>query len=322
MQNILNITNGDCAVDIMKQAKLPGTFLPWRDVLHEGPVPQNLSLEELSKVRAQYLASLNWDEFDNIHQNFIARDNTLKSFENYSKVILWFEHDLYDQLQILQLLDWFAEHPSTSTPIYIICTEQYLGLTTPEQMTNLLIHIKPVTPTQLLLAQKAWTAFRSPTPEKWFQLLSEDTSQLEFLNAAVLRMLEEYPSKANGLSRTANTALAIINEGEIKPGKLFGRYIQTEERVFLGDASFWIILNQFLDSQPALIKINTGDSITLPAQADQVISITPMGIEILNAKKNFSSVLKINRWIGGVELNAKNKWLWNIQTQQLETESI
>ena len=46
MKNILNITNGDCAVETMKKANIAGLFLPWRDVLHEGPVPDDLSLEE------------------------------------------------------------------------------------------------------------------------------------------------------------------------------------------------------------------------------------------------------------------------------------
>lgn len=48
MESILNITNGDCAVSIMQQANIAGDFLPWRDVLHDGPVPENLSLAELS----------------------------------------------------------------------------------------------------------------------------------------------------------------------------------------------------------------------------------------------------------------------------------
>lgn len=36
---MLNITNGDSAVEIMKAAKSEGVFLPWQDVLHDGPVP-------------------------------------------------------------------------------------------------------------------------------------------------------------------------------------------------------------------------------------------------------------------------------------------
>ncbi len=313
MHNTLNITNGDCAVKLMQQAQIPGDFLPWRDVLHEGPVPENLSLENLSAKRAEYLASLNWGKFNELHNNFIERDNTLTSFENYSKIILWFEHDLYDQLQLLQILDWFADQQTSNTPLYLICTEQYLGRATPDQIVGLQRFIKPVTAKQLELARTAWKAFRESTPEHWFKLLSNDTSALEFLEAAILRMLQEYPSTTNGLSRTANTALQIISRGEIKPAKLFSEYIKTEARVFLGDASFWLILNQLLTATPALITLNseTDTSILPPFEASQKISITATGIAVLNGTTNYSQVAEINRWIGGVKLTNKNHWLWN-----------
>jgi len=321
MQTILNITNGDCAVQIMQKANIAGSFLPWRDVLHDGPVPANLSLEALSKVRAQFLASLGWGEFEKINANFIERDNTLKAHDNYSKVILWFEHDLYDQLQLLQILDWFSNNLSNTTELFIICTEQYLGRTSPEQMQNLMAHITPVTSKHLCLAKKAWAAFRSPTPESWFKLLSQDTSLLEFLNGAILRQLEEYPSSINGLSRTAHTALNIINEGEIKPAKLFGRYIQTEERVFLGDLSFWQTLNTFLNAPSPLIKLNKGSKLTLAATSDQRISITETGKAILNAQKNWLNIININYWIGGVELTTLNYWVWDNKTQSINNAS-
>ena len=109
MDNILNITNGDCAVDVMKEASIPGVFLPWRDVLHDGPVPAGLSLTELSEVRANFIIDRGWGAAEDIKRDFIDRDNTLKLFEEYEKVILWFEHDLYDQLQLLQILDWRSE---------------------------------------------------------------------------------------------------------------------------------------------------------------------------------------------------------------------
>ena len=94
MENILNITNGDCAVKVMQQAGIADEFLPWQDVLHSGPVPENLTLEELSRIRAQFIADCGWGEFAEIHKGFIDRDNQLKAFDRYDKVILWFEHDL------------------------------------------------------------------------------------------------------------------------------------------------------------------------------------------------------------------------------------
>ena len=55
--NTLHVTNGDSVLHTWKKAGLLGTHLPWRDILHEGPVPANMTLEALSRVRADYLAS-------------------------------------------------------------------------------------------------------------------------------------------------------------------------------------------------------------------------------------------------------------------------
>lgn len=214
MERILNITNGDSAVGIMKQVGIPGDFLPWRDVLHDGPVPAGLSLEALSKVRADYIVEQGWGTAQAVNDGFIERDKTLWTYRDYTKVILWFEHDLYDQLQILQILDWFCDHPPESSGLTIICTEQYLGLCTPEEMKALTVHEETVTAQHLQLAKKAWAAFRAATPEPWQALLLEDTSLLPFLHGAVLRQLQEYPDCASGLSLTAQRALRIIAQGE------------------------------------------------------------------------------------------------------------
>ncbi|VAW28006.1 hypothetical protein MNBD_BACTEROID06-109, partial [hydrothermal vent metagenome] len=75
MRNILNITNGDSSVEIMKKAEIPGKFLPWRDVLHDGPVPEGLVLEELSRVRSEFIVSRGWGEPEVVKRDFIERDN-------------------------------------------------------------------------------------------------------------------------------------------------------------------------------------------------------------------------------------------------------
>ena len=42
MKERLIITNGDDAVARMREAGIRGEILPWRDILHEGPVPPSL----------------------------------------------------------------------------------------------------------------------------------------------------------------------------------------------------------------------------------------------------------------------------------------
>jgi len=201
VRNILNITNGDCAVEIMEKANIHGVFLPWQDVLHDGPVPAGLALEELSEVRAKFIIDRGWGTADNVKRLFIERDKILKSLNKYEKVILWFEHDLYDQLQLLQILDCLHQNRLTATTLSIICVNQYLGTLSPEEMVALFKCEEVITENHLELSSKAWSAFRSGSPEKWCALLKMDTTALPFLEGAVIRLLEEYPSCANGLSR-------------------------------------------------------------------------------------------------------------------------
>ncbi len=40
---MLHLTNGDSAADLIREAGIGGKVLPWRDVLHMGPVPDKLS---------------------------------------------------------------------------------------------------------------------------------------------------------------------------------------------------------------------------------------------------------------------------------------
>ncbi len=317
MCKTLNITNGDSAVNLMEEAQIPGEYLSWRDVLHEGPVPNKLSLEELSEVRARFIIERGWGAPGEIVDSFTQRDAELSSFDKYDKVILWFEHDLYDQLQILQILDWFYHNPPNRVELSIICSDQYVGMLTPEELEGLIKYEELITDSHLKLSGKAWSAFRSSTPEKWCELLTFDTTSLPFLEGAVIRLLEEYPNCSNGLSRTAEQALKVISDGEKSPGRVFGGSQELEERIFLGDSSFWVVLQELVTSNPPLIVLPDGKELTLPTSIDQELTITTAGLEVLAGKLNWLEVSNINRWIGGVHLNSKNVWCWNSKSRSI-----
>ena len=317
MERTLNITNGDSAVDIMLRAGITGKLLPWQDVLHDGPVPPGLMLEELSKVRASFIADRGWASLEAVQQVFKYRDHVLESSEQYEKVILWFEHDLYDQLQILQILDWFHQHRPIKTELSIICLDQYLGMMSPEQMVALCQHELAVTEEQLVLASTAWSAFRCATPENWHALLQTDTRALPYLSGAITRLLEEYPHCRHGLSRTAWQALNIIAQGEMRPGRVFGLYQETEERKFMGDASFWVLLNELLESDPPLLRLSEGETLTLPPSPGQSLMITPAGEKVLAGKNNWLNSVELDRWIGGVHLTSDNSWCWDPVTASI-----
>ena len=311
MSNILNITNGDMALSVMSQAGIAGDFLPWRDLLHEGPVPAGLTLEELSAVRADFISGRGWGEVDALRDSFRQRDELLGRHQHYDQVILWFEHDLYDQLQLIQLLAWFGENSSAETELFLINVDKYLGELSVAEMANLKAQKKPVTEQQLQLGAKAWSAFRGPSPVEFASLLDSDTSSLPFLAGAILRMLEEYPACDTGLSRTASQALSVLAEGEQNFGQLFKRCQQLEERRFMGDWSFLNILVESSSSVPPLLISDEGNVNAQLANFDQRLKITAMGKEVLAGKNNWLGFYEIDGWLGGVHLSAQNLWCWN-----------
>lgn len=227
---MLHITNGDCAVAVLARA-VQGAFLPWQDVLHEGPVHAGIPLEDLSRRRAAFIASAGWAPLVRVQESFIQRDAVLLGSIQHEEVVLWFEHDLYDQLQLIQLLDWFQirPHPRLS----LVCEAEYLGDMTPARAAELFSRRRPVSDAQLRAGSAAWGAFGSSDP---FRIRTDVSAELPFLGAALQRLLEEYPWRGDGLSRLERQALEALRGGALPFEELFARAHQRrEDPVFLGD---------------------------------------------------------------------------------------
>jgi len=302
MNKILHIVNGTTVINIMKQAKLSGDFVAWDDFLHEGPVPKAFSLQQLSKIRAYFMDKQGYGQLDEISKKFKERNHILEGYQKYDKVILWFEQDLYDQLQFLQVLSWFKKHLDQNVTLSLISTDKYFGEYSFQELQELLLYEKMIQKKELELAQKAWSAFREPTPLAWFKLLAEPTSALPFLKSSVKRLLEEYPNTKNGLSRTAHQALLSVSQGKTEPKEIFIHAQKYEDKPFMADVIFWKILDDFIE-----YGLITSDIAT------KALTITPLGKDVLDGKKNWIDIKDIDYWIGGVKLSNNNLWCWDIK---------
>ena len=310
MNRVLNIVSDDDVIKVMRRANIPGSFLSWRDFLYRGAVPESLSLEALSKVRAKYIASQGFDSYEKAYRELQERNSTLHAFRKYDRILLWFEHDLCNQLQLIQILDWFAKYSLDASPISIIYPDKHLLICSPEKLKKMMIYNREsISDSQFLVARQAWSAFRAPTPVAWSKLLYDDTSSLPFLRDAVLRMLEEYPNTINGLSKTAHQALLIIANGIHKPYEIFEAYQQQEKRRFMRDAIFFNILKDLL-SHNVLSSSHNGE----------YLEITAIGDRVLKAEQNWLNLIDVDFWLGGVHLTSQNIWCWDIAKQKIVTD--
>ena len=106
---MLHIVNGDCAIEALKNPGIKGDFLSRLDVPHDGPVAEGLSLEELSEVRAGFIADCDWAVLEKAKNAFQKRDIVFRKCHKYDEVVLWNSFELFDQSHIMQLLDGFAQ---------------------------------------------------------------------------------------------------------------------------------------------------------------------------------------------------------------------
>src|SRR5262249_45368930 len=106
---LLHVTNGESAGNTLRRTALGGAVLPWQDVLVEGPVP-NVPAPELRTVRARFLSDCGWGNARTLRDALERRDRIFEqALAERHHVVLWFEHDLFDQLQLVQALAQAAE---------------------------------------------------------------------------------------------------------------------------------------------------------------------------------------------------------------------
>ncbi|HYW12194.1 MAG TPA: DUF1835 domain-containing protein [Longimicrobium sp.] len=304
---MLHVTNGESAVQRIRAAGMEGDVLPWQDVLHDGPVPAGLPLEALSRVRAEFIATRGWGEAEAVRRDFAARDRRLAACAADDEVVLWFEHDLYDQLQLVQLLDWFAEHPHPR--LTLVNPAEYLGMMDAERMRSLVAARAAVTGAQLALGRAAWDALREPDPRRMEAVAQGDASALPHLGAALRRLLEEYPSVDDGLSRSGRQALRAFAGG---PCVLRDAYPDAhhavEEPIWLGDMGFAAIVDTLASGPAPLLEVE-GDP---GAPMDRRARITDAGRRVLDGAADALAINGIDRWIGGVHLIGHAvPWRWN-----------
>lgn len=289
---MLHFTNGDSAAGSIRRTGVTGDVISWRDVLHEGPVPSRLTLEAMTDVRARFLASTGAGTFPELRRSLGARDAALRGARS---VTLWFEHDLYDQLQLLQILATLAGQSETTADL--ICIGAFpgvepfygLGQLTPVQIASLWPKRQRVTAAQFALAVRAWKAFTASDPVALRQLLGTDLAALPFLRAALERFQEEFPSAPDGLSRTERQILRAVAHGRRTFSEVFVANQTEESAPFLGDTTLRARLE-------GLIATRT------PLLTREPYTLTPAGQQVLAGQADARALNGLDRWFGGVHL--------------------
>jgi hypothetical protein len=307
----LHITNGDSAAETLREFITDRVAIT-ADALWEGPALP-VEGEAWLRMRAEF-RSASADDRNHFYQMLASSDAAIQQAGEYDEVVLWFEHDLFDQLLLIRTLSLLSTG-ETQPHVTMICIGEFagidrfigLGQLTAAQLASLYPTRRPVTRLQYDDAASAWRAFRADDPR---QLLSLNRStSLPFLDHAMRRFLEQYPSTLNGLSRTADAALRALAARPLKGGALFAATQRVEERPFMGDSSFWDLLRMLASARVPLVRVGD-ESGTIAART---VEITSAGRSVLDGRDDAVALNGIDEWRGGVHLLGidRSPWRWD-----------
>jgi hypothetical protein len=320
----LHVANGSSVTMTLEAAGVPGLRSIWADPLHDGPVPAGLSDDELREARG---GAWEGHPLAEDPMNDMRRwREVIADHESYDELVLWFEHDLFDQLNLIQLLSWIRAHEPPPTRVSLICIGSFpgrpkfkgLGELRAAELAPLLETRWTVTDAEFILAERAWRAFREPTPEPLDDLRRSDTSALPFLARALERFLQEYPWTTDGLSRTERRLLQLAERGPMVMNAVFPRMHDDEDAYYVSDLSLAELVATLSRTSPPLIALATdtdGGNFWRGT-----VTLTDAGREV-RVRSRDRVACGLDRWLGGVHLQSgANIWRWDADRGRLSRD--
>jgi RNA polymerase sigma factor (sigma-70 family) len=331
-KGVLHIVNGDVVGEKLRQGIVQGDVLVWREVYSHGPVFLEPAAKDNRSVRAQYLEQTMGIPQMEFIQGSKRQEKALADFHKYEEVVLWFEHDLFDQTMLCYLLHWFSKQTMLTTKLSLLCIGEYpgielfrgLGQLSVEQMGTLSGTWKLIGTKELEIGKALWEAYASPNPELLQQRLTTDISALPFALDAFQAHLSRFPSTTNGLGIVEQITLEMIHGGIKSPYELFKNVGDKLHILGMGDLQYWHILRTMVQNPYPLLQTHGFND--FPGYNDSVmpfkdceLALTELGKNVLAGNEDWVQKKGIDEWYGGVHLQGSAPgWRFDTMSQKIQ----
>jgi hypothetical protein len=309
---MLHVRCGDDILPALAEAGLPGERLAWVDPVSEGPLSEGVEGAAWYAMRAAWLAGRHHRDETEVLADLRVQDDALARAGEHDEVVLWFEHDLFDQAILSRLLAWWAgERPPARLTMVdvapLVAAGGFIGLGALDApaLASLYPERREVTEEQIEDGASAWAALRSPDP-RTVEGVAGDS--LPWLCAALRRHLEELPWTGDGLSLTERTALEAVRDGAADRMAAFLAVQEREPAPWMADSSLFAILDDLARGPVALLRV--GD--------DGSLGVLPAGARVLAGEDAAQVRSGLDRWVGGVRIEAQAPaWRWDGERERV-----
>ena len=321
----LILTTDDSGAGSLRQAGLADIVIPFGLRFVWGPLPTPEELATLLAARSAKHVSPGSHLSDFVRPRQLekvgANDLGLIDLcERCETIELWVDPDPNSQLTLIWLLDYLRHHLKIALKLTLLQADVRIGNYPPEELATWRLPAVKIRNDHLEQASAAWRAYRAPTPQDWFNLLSKDLSVLPQLRQTVLELLEELPSDVTGLGATEMRMLELISAGNAGPFDVFPGYRKRNQRRVFGYWEVGALLDRLaycsapavsgLDEGPFMMEMHDDRNRHERYQRSE-LKLTPLGEAVLARTEDFRRHNPIRRWWGGTELTNDRLWRWH-----------
>lgn len=307
MSSLLHITNGDAFTERLGTLQLKGDVITWREMLCEGKTLTNVGSENFWKTRFEFLSknykvSKSW-----FIEKTLKEYRSLCNHKQQDHIVLWFEYDLFCQINMLAVLSWLKAHRKYAE-ISLVCSGK-------EDDSDRLYALNDLSDAQLLTlyenrtilsqddieyADYVWQLYCSDNPIRLENLRDFGNYQFKYLGGAINSHLHRFPSIKNGLNEMENNILKLAVETKPTSKRSFlGTILKNQGTLGFGDSQYERALNRL---KPLFSSFNP-------------VRLTKTGKQIMENKTSYYSAIQdTNVYLGGA---LKYNFLYNTDTDRI-----
>lgn len=198
MTNQVHILNGDSTVPILKESDVSGDLIVWREMLCEGPLSKNIGSDSFWNLRYAFFKDelqVNQSEY---YDKTIKELIQIEDLSNYDEVVLWFEFDLFCQVNLLALCTYLFNHYKKNITYYLVCVGkeknkenlQALSDYTATSYQQLYEDRIELTRHDLLFAKECWEKYVDNNTKELKEFNFKKNSKFYYLHGAIQQHLK------------------------------------------------------------------------------------------------------------------------------------
>lgn len=294
MSTTLHILNGDATLWSLDKAGISGKRLVWRDVLCEGPVISDFASPNFWDIRSAFMAEFFGAEPKGFKRQCINEFEKIKRVSEYDELVLWFEYDLFCQINMLGILHFLSRPAYKKLKISLICVGSEggkenltaLGNIPPENFNSLFEKRVLINQEDLSYVSEVYLAYCYNDPH---QLMNQpfEHSKFPYLKGAIAAHLKRFPFENSGLNEIEITMLDFLSKGVLGQNDLVMKMLQWQKSTYygFGDTQYSIYLKRL---QPFY---------------NRDFQLNDIGEKVIRGQSSADGLINRNYQLGGVKVS-------------------